>query len=148
MRITSADLVDSVMSYVDVPWRLHGRSRKGVDCAGLAVMAYRDCGGTIGDRMDYDARMPDSKKLVEIVQEACEPYTHYHLKPGKLLLTRWGNKPAPRHVCLTVNDNMIVHCDAKLRRVVCQPFALIANSIVGAFSFKEVDYGDSEKWPV
>jgi cell wall-associated NlpC family hydrolase len=146
MKISNQEFVSSIMSFVGVPWRLHGRSRSGVDCAGLAVMAYRECGGEIGDRMDYDARMPDPKKLVEIVQAACEPCAQPHLGPGKLLLTRWGDKPSPRHVCLTVSDGMIVHCDAKLRRVVCQPVALILNDIVGAFNFREVDYGDSKPW--
>ena len=148
MKISSRDFVDSIMSFVDVPWRLHGRNRNGVDCAGLAVLAYRECGGEIGDRMDYDARMPDPKKLVDIVQAACEPYTQHQMGPGKLLLTRWGSSPYPRHVCLTVDDGMIVHCDAKLRRVVCQPVALISRDIVGAFSFREVNYGDCKPWPV
>lgn len=36
--------VDHARKYLGVPWRHQGRSRGGLDCVGLVVLAARDCG--------------------------------------------------------------------------------------------------------
>ena len=41
--------------YVGIPWRLHGRDRRGCDCWGLACTVYRDRGITLPEYLDYGA---------------------------------------------------------------------------------------------
>lgn len=46
-------LLSAARSYLGVKWRHRGRSRVGVDCAGLVWCMYRDCGVSLPDRQDY-----------------------------------------------------------------------------------------------
>lgn len=36
--------IDEARSYLSVPWKHQGRTRRGVDCVGLVVLAARSCG--------------------------------------------------------------------------------------------------------
>ena len=42
--ISGASLYAAAIEYVGVPFRHKGRSRAGLDCAGLVFVACRDCG--------------------------------------------------------------------------------------------------------
>lgn len=46
-------LIDTARTWINVRWRHRGRSRHGVDCAGLVVLTYRDCGVELPDYMLY-----------------------------------------------------------------------------------------------
>ena len=53
----SADrLVAQARSYLGVPWRHQGRTRAGIDCAGLVVLVARDLGLTDYDSTAYGRR--------------------------------------------------------------------------------------------
>lgn len=115
---SSEDFVAEARAMVGVKWRLHGRSEKGIDCAGLPIVSLAGVGIGVRDCLNYDARMPDSKLLLDIVNQVCEPTTLDDIGPGRLALTSWGKTRDPRHVCICDEDNRIIHCDASSRRVV------------------------------
>jgi cell wall-associated NlpC family hydrolase len=45
----TSPIVNAARQYLGVRFRHRGRSRVGLDCAGLTVLAYRDCGVEIQD---------------------------------------------------------------------------------------------------
>lgn len=62
-------LVEAARRYKGVPWRHCGRSKTGLDCAGLPWLAYQDCGVTLPDRRRY-GRDPFNNGLEGAVIEA------------------------------------------------------------------------------
>lgn len=46
-------LVEVARSYLGVKWKHQGRSRAGVDCVGLVIIALHDCGIPINARANY-----------------------------------------------------------------------------------------------
>lgn len=58
-----SQLIDTARTWLGVRWRHRGRSRHGVDCAGLIVLTYRDCGVEIPDHRLY-GRLPFRDGLV------------------------------------------------------------------------------------
>ncbi len=50
---TGADLAAAARAYLGVPWRHLGRTRQGLDCIGLLLLAARDCGLTVNDPGAY-----------------------------------------------------------------------------------------------
>ena len=56
-------LADAARGYIGTPFRHRGRSRLGVDCVGLGVLAYADCGVAVPDFRLY-GREPHRDGLV------------------------------------------------------------------------------------
>lgn len=46
-------LADAARGYLGVPWVHQGRSRVGLDCIGLPVLAWADCGRPVADVTTY-----------------------------------------------------------------------------------------------
>jgi len=79
-------------SYLGVPWVGQGRSRQGVDCSGLVIMAFRDAGYPVDEpRPDY--RGVDSRRMLQVLLRHC-----VKLDPGAPLF------PADVVVYGTVSD--------------------------------------------
>ncbi len=57
--------------YLGVPWRGQGRDRKGVDCTGLIVCAFRDAGYEIEEGVP-DYRNLDTARLLRTLLFHCE----------------------------------------------------------------------------
>lgn len=62
-------LVEVARTFIDVPFKHRGRSRKGVDCAGLVWCAYADLGVIHPDIQRY-GREPHKNGLMRVVCEA------------------------------------------------------------------------------
>jgi cell wall-associated NlpC family hydrolase len=61
--MTRDKLVKAARTYLGVPWRHLGRSRTGLDCIGLVLLAARDCGQDFPDPAPYE-REPQGARLV------------------------------------------------------------------------------------
>jgi cell wall-associated NlpC family hydrolase len=71
------DVVTAARSYLGCPWHHMGRSRLGLDCAGLLICVARDLGIVPPDFDVPNYRMlPDGKSLINL----CD----LHLEPSKL----------------------------------------------------------------
>lgn len=79
--------LDAARGYVGCPWKHQGRSRLGLDCIGLVVLALRDCGLDAPMTAVY-GRMADYFKLKPVL---CEYATRIgDIRPGALLLYKRG----------------------------------------------------------
>ena len=80
-------LVAAARSYVGVPWRHLGRSRTGLDCIGLVLLAARDVGIELSDPAPY-AREPQGTRLLEGILGHAERVANP--QSGDVLLFRMG----------------------------------------------------------
>ncbi len=92
-------LVEAARGYLGVKYRHRGRSRNGVDCAGLLVMAYRDCGIETSDFVLY-GRTPFKDGIVTHTTAALGPHVWpqspsvpMELQDGDVLVMRFERDP-------------------------------------------------------
>jgi cell wall-associated NlpC family hydrolase len=93
--VSRAALVAEARSWVGVPFRHQGRSREGVDCAGLLVVVARAVGLEAPDGADYPKR-PDGAALRRVLAEHLVQRARIaDARPGDVALIR-GAPPAGR----------------------------------------------------
>jgi len=63
--------VAAARTYLGVPWMEQGRTRAGVDCIGLVVLAARDCGLPVPLTANY-GRMQAYGKMKPLLIEWCD----------------------------------------------------------------------------
>jgi hypothetical protein len=114
MATEGAAVIAAARACLGTRFRLHGRSREGLDCVGLAAMAYGKagvpagyalCGGDPGQT----AAAIDGFGLARVTDPP---------RPADLLLLRVG--PHQLHLAI-LTDRGFIHADARLRRVVEVP---------------------------
>lgn len=69
LTASQARLLAAARSYLGVPWRHRGRTRIGLDCAGLPRCMYVDCGASMPDRRDY-GRDPFQQGFESVFEQA------------------------------------------------------------------------------
>lgn len=106
--MTPEAVVSAARSYIGVPFRHRGRSRAGVDCAGLAWCAFRDAGMELSDA-DYVlyGREPYRGELERTIQVALgepvavAPVNARQLRVGDVLAVRFNVRP--HHVAIVAD---------------------------------------------
>src|SRR5690606_33732275 len=73
-----------------VNWRHQGRSRMGIDCVGLLIVAAADLGITIPDMKGY-RRSPEPRLFLEHIRANSNPETEP--LPGNFGIFRDGTQP-------------------------------------------------------
>ena len=127
-------LVTAARSYVGVPWRHLGRSRTGVDCIGLVLLAARDVGVELPDPAPY-VREPQGTRLLDGILGHAERVANP--RSGDILLFRMGLYGghvgiASLHPAWGVPA--CLHAYAPRRQVVEQPMdAELRAALIGAF---------------
>ena len=111
-------LAKAAAAYVEVPFRLHGRSRDGLDCVGLLGCALADCGRRVALPQGYGLRNRDPARLFACFlpagfarQDIREP-----IHAGDVVVVTPG--PAQQHLLIATGEDQFVHAHAGLRRVV------------------------------
>lgn len=95
-------LVDAARKYLGVPFRHRGRGSK-LDCVGLGVRVYQDCGVEVPDFLHY-GREPFKDGLVERITAALgepvalAPVRQSDLQVGDVILLKFYRDP--HHVAL------------------------------------------------
>jgi cell wall-associated NlpC family hydrolase len=91
---TRADVIAEARSWLDVPYVHQGRSRAGVDCAGLVIVVARSL-GLVAPDFDVNgyARTPDGSSLLEICDALMTRIQLWQLRPGNVLVIRFGQEP-------------------------------------------------------
>lgn len=125
-------LVDAARVYIGTKWRHRGRSVHGVDCAGLGILAYRDCGVDLPDFRLY-GREPHNDGLVTYmtaalgapVWEADGSGEVVDLHDGDVIVLRFDKEP--HHVAIVAAANYggtdtfnVIHAHGNVGRVVEQ----------------------------
>ena len=65
-------LSEAALQYVDVPFRHMGRTLAGLDCAGLLLLAAKDCGYEAEDTPIYDHQPRDGHMFETLLKHACK----------------------------------------------------------------------------
>ena len=136
------EAVELARSWLGVPWRHQGRTRQGIDCAGLVVLVGEALGLLSYDTTNYQRRS-HSQYFMKAFRENMQEKRLVDAKPGDVLLFRdsaypchsaivaeRGSKPtiihayAPRH---KVVEDLLDQGDWLDRRVSCFEFIGIEN---------------------
>jgi lipoprotein Spr len=103
---------------VGVPFRLYSQTEEsGLDCVGLATLAMRRAGASLGPLPVYRMRGMSIARVETLLRSAgLEPATDD--RPGDILVCESG--PMQLHLMIATNDGC-VHAHAGLGRVVLMP---------------------------
>jgi cell wall-associated NlpC family hydrolase len=129
-------LDEAARAWLGVPWRHLGRSREGLDCIGLVLVAARACGIEADDPAPY-AREPSSQRLREEIAAALDPVPIAEARPGDVLVFNLGLYAG--HIGIRAHHPgyrvpSVIHAYAPRRRVVEEPLAsLDAGTLTGAY---------------
>lgn len=115
MTVTRQQIVDAARSYIGVRYHHQGRSRAGLDCAGLLVCVARDIGLDTSEDLTGYARTPDGVALKTTLGRALREIPIFAYSPGDVLLMRFERDP--QHVAI-VTDCGIIHSYLSARKVV------------------------------
>jgi hypothetical protein len=114
MAHQDAAIVAAARACLGVRFRLHGRSQAGLDCVGLAALAYGH------DRIPagYALRGGDPEQVARVIEGLGFTSASGGPCPADLLLLLVG--PHQLHLAIC-SDRGFIHADARLRRVVEVP---------------------------
>lgn len=130
-------IVAAARSFVGVPWRHLGRSRAGVDCIGLVLLALREADVEVPDPAPYE-REPQGPRLLDGIRAHAMQVARH--EPGDVLLFRMGVYGA--HVGIasthaTWHVPAVIHAYAPHRMVVEAPIdSETRRALVGAFRLR------------
>ena len=109
MARPEAAVIAAARACLGTRFRLHGRSEEGLDCVGLAAIAYGKTGAPAG----YAMRGGEPERIVAAIEGfGLVPVADE--RPADLLLLRAG--PHQLHLAI-LTDRGFIHADARLRRV-------------------------------
>lgn len=138
--MTRADIVREARTWLGVRWRHQGRTRDGIDCAGLVIKVAHGCGLTDFDTADY-GRVASDESMMALCREHLLPVTT--LQPGDVVVMAFENQ---RHMAIVgdypqaAGEVSIIHAYALGRRCVIEQRldSVWARRIIGRFSFPQV----------
>lgn len=91
-------------TFIGCKWRHRGRSKYGIDCIGLVVLAMAAGGMLMRDRVDY-SRTPHMDGLErEMVEHFGDPVDD--LLPGDVVLMAWDGAVEPSHVGMIASNDI------------------------------------------
>lgn len=117
-------LVQAARRYLGTKWRHRGRSVHGVDCAGLIVLAYSDCGVRLADYKLYGREPYRDGLVAHAIMALGEPLDDDDraLAEGDVLVMRFDREP--HHMAIVALGNYggtpafnIIHADGHTGRV-------------------------------
>ncbi len=112
-------VIRATRAYLNVPFVHLGRSRAGVDCIGLHVLALRDLGHEVQDCEYYD-RLPSADDLQTYIRKSCVEVDPTD-DPGTYITTWIAQRGVPQHVAL-LTDRGMIHTWIAPNKVVEHPF--------------------------
>jgi len=117
------DIIEEARSWLDVKWRHQGRTRNGVDCAGIVILVGNKLGLTDYDTHDYQPRT-NGFEFVNHFRNNMDGKKISEALPGDVLLFR--DKAFPCHSSILSDkygSPFIIHAYAPLLRVIEEPFS-------------------------
>lgn len=114
-----AAFFEAALALVGVPFRLHGRDPRGVDCIGLVALALSGIGHQPAVPVGYRLRALSVDPLLAFAERNGFVPTAGPEAPGDLLLVH--PCPIQAHLIIASGQGGFVHAHAGLRRVVFEP---------------------------
>ncbi len=99
-RIPVSRLRGIVDSYLGVPYRYGGTTRRGLDCSGLVYVVFRELNR---------ARMPRSTRRLKRLGRAVR---RAHMRPGDLIFFATGRSGRVNHVGIYMGNDRFAHASA------------------------------------
>ena len=112
--LTRARVLAIAGEWIGTPYR-HQASRKGVgcDCLGLIAGIWRELyGEAVAVPRDYSADWAETSAGEPLLAEArrrCVALTAAEMRPGDLLVFRWKDGVAAKHLAILADQNRIIH---------------------------------------
>ena len=129
MSTPDAQFVAAARTYIGVPWKHQGRSRRGVDCIGLVVMAARDCGMDVTIEANYGFNQ-QYRKMKALLLQHCERQSG----PGEGVIILYKSAEI-LHLAVMTAEGTIIHAYGPKRAV-----------IEGRLNFEPMQFW-RPKWP-
>jgi cell wall-associated NlpC family hydrolase len=123
MRVEAEQIVVAARSWLGVPWRHQGRTRRGIDCAGLVVLVGRALGLSDYDTTAY-SRRPQGQGFVQHFRACMNPIPLLEAVAGDVLV--FADAAYPCHCgFLTIKHEQphLLHAHALRRKVIEEPYA-------------------------
>jgi len=137
--MTRDEIVAEARSYLEVHFKLHGRSRVGIDCIGLLIAVAKSFGQTIEDRVDYSLRSPFEVMLNKHLRAHCNPAPITPIRHGQIL--KFRQSQIPMHVGILTMDGRVptvINANLRKRKVVEEPLTEWKNLLMEIREFKGV----------
>lgn len=143
--ITPGDVVATARLYRGVRFQHQGRSRAGMDCAGLIIRVAQDLGLPITDWRAY-GRLPQADRMRGVVEAQCAPLRP-DLPPCRGLLAMMRFEAEPQHLAIVTDHPHglgVIHA-LMIERKVCEHRldAMWQRRIVALYELPGVDYRGS-----
>jgi len=115
-----ARIVALAKTYLGTPWRHQGRTKLGIDCAGLPIVIGRELGlHAFSDDINYQ-RLSIGAALFAPFEEHCIRLSNLaELKPGDMLIFK--DPVFPQHIGLMSSNGNVIHAKLSRRKVVEEP---------------------------
>jgi cell wall-associated NlpC family hydrolase len=115
-----AGFIAAARTYLNVPFRHHGRSRARLDCIGLVILALADVGAVASDRRAYGRDPLNDGLRAAVVEQIGDPIPLSDIRPGDVLMIKWHEEP--NHIAIVTDYPLgglaIIHAFAQAGRVV------------------------------
>lgn len=119
---TPEDLVEEARRWVGTPWVHQGRTRNGIDCAGLLVVSVTALGIEVQDRTDYE-REPYQGSLMSHLSSYLRRAPGNQIKPGRIGVFTESRFPCHVGIFSEIGGvTHLIHAYARRRQVVEEPF--------------------------
>ena len=142
--VTPADVAATARQYLGVRFQHQGRSRAGMDCAGLVVRVALDLGLPVMDWQGY-GRLPRADRMRVMVSAQCvELAPHTPPSSGHLAMMRF--EAEPQHLAIVVDHPQglgLIHALMHERKVAEHRLdARWLQRIVALYELPGVQYGE------
>ena len=141
MHDRANEIVDTANSLVGVRYRNQGRSRVGLDCAGLVIYVAKLCGISNFDTTSYSTRPDAHEFTMAMVRAKCTQIPYTKLRHGDML--RLNSEGWPVHIGIyEVDENQrewYIHAYLPHKKVSRDPVTLeVRAKISSTWRFPEV----------
>jgi cell wall-associated NlpC family hydrolase len=133
-------VVEEARSWLGTPWQHQGRTKNGIDCAGLVVKVAHALGLSEFDRTDY-VRNTRGQEFVNVFREHLDEVPLLQLQAGDVVLFR--DQMFPCHSAIVsekYGQQYIIHADARHRKVLEEPLdAHWRSKWIAGFKFRGIE---------
>lgn len=133
------DIVSEARTWIGTPWRHQGRTKQGIDCAGLVVKVAHTLQFTDFDILDY-ARNTRGMEFMRYFGEHMDEIPIVQVQEGDVILFRDSKFPCHSAIVSSKQgEKHIIHAYARRKQVIEEPLTEDWRSLwVAAFRFRGV----------
>lgn len=134
--IARDDIISEARGWLEVPWRHQGRTRHGIDCAGLVIKVANDLGISQYDTTAYQRRT-SGHEFMDHFNSNMKKKRVSSAEPGDVLLFRDDMFPCHSAIIGIKPEGLtIIHAYANRKKVVEEPYTgEWVNKVIACFEY-------------